>query len=360
MVRLVFVHGVSTRRGPTYDAAVAARHRRFRRDSFPGRTVTFFDPYWGEFGVGQSEFATIPDSDRPDPDWLTALTLARGSQQLLTRAKQDPAGVIAALGVLCADLAIRENDPALEALGDAISNLFVHAPQMQMPLLLARCSNDLDLMEHLTGMALAAQGLRTADEAAAGYAEMLLSETLIQLARHLSAPVGVFTGDVLHYMRCGAARRGTRAAVYRSLVEAGRSAADGPLVLIGYSLGAVILYELLADETVVRQIEAETGRPFRVDLLLTVGAPLGLFREINMVPAAPAGMCGPNGLVRSWLNTYARYDLLGFRCRPVFPAAADFEIDLDAGIVNAHTSYFLHRGFYRRLRAHLPETVSAD
>ena len=159
-------------------------------------------------------------------------------------------------------------------------------------------------------------------------------------------------------MTCGPSRRGIRAIVHSSLVEACRQA-EGPLVLVGYSLGAVILYELLANETVVRQIEADAGRDLRVDLFLTVGCPLGFFREINLVPAAPAGMTGPDGLIRNWLNCYGRYDLLGFKCGPVFPAASDFELRLDANIVNAHTAYFRHPDFFRRLRKRMGEILPA-
>lgn len=357
MVRLVFVHGVATRKGPAYEAAKAARHRRFEQDSFPGRSVKFFDPYWGEFGVAQREFATIPDPDRPDPEWFGAGVPDPASRILLTRARQDPDSVIASLGVVCAQLAERDHDPALERLGQSINDLLTGAPGSRMSRLLAGCGNDHDFIMQVIEMAGAEQGSLTADFAAASYTGRLLGEILIRLARRLSAPVGFFTGDVLHYMRCGVSRRGIRAAVYRELVNAGHQNTNSPLVLVGYSLGAVILYELLADETVVRGIEAETGRPFRIDLLLTVGAPLGFFREINMVPAAPAGMFGNGGLVRSWLNGYARYDLLGFRCSPVFSSARDFEIRLDAGIVDAHTAYFHHRDLYRRLRAHLPMPV---
>ena len=357
MVRLVFVHGVATRKGPAYDAAKAARRRHFEQDSFPGQNVRFFDPYWGEFGVANREFITIPDPDQRDPEWFAAGLTTPDSRLLLARVRQDPDGVMASLGVLCAELALRDGDPALERLGGAIADLLDSAPENRMPRLLAGCGNDHDFLVRLLGLAVGADTKLAAEVSAESYSRRLLSEILIRLARRMSAPVGFFTGDVLHYMRCGASRRNIRAAVHRDLVNAGRQDTDGPLVLVGYSLGAVILYELLADETVVRSIEAETGRPFRVDLFLTVGAPLGFFREINMVPAAPAGMTGPGGLVRTWLNGYARYDLLGFRCSPVFSAARDFEIRLDAGIVDAHTAYFHHRDFYRRLRAHMPVAV---
>jgi len=358
MVRLVFVHGVATRCGPAFDASVEARRTMFRRFAFPGREVRFQDPCWGDFGVQQDTFQTVPDPDRPDPRWLMETALAPAHQLLLTRMKIDPEAALVSLSILASELAERDADPFLADLSEKLAALYIEGEAGEILSLVHRCATDEELLGEVVSLAQSRQPSAQGLAASANTVGKLLSELVIRLARRLSAPVGVFTGDVIHYMTCGPSRRGIRSLVHRSLVEACRQG-SGPLVLVGYSLGAVILYELLANETVVRQIEADAQRELRVDLFMTVGCPLGFFREANLVPAAPAGMTGPGGLIRNWLNCYGRYDLLAFKCAPVFPAASDFELRLDADIVSSHTAYFRHPDFFKKLRTRMEiiETV---
>jgi len=114
---------------------------------------------------------------------------------------------------------------------------------------------------------------------------------------------------------------------------------SGPLVLIGHSLGAVVALDLLA----------ELDRP--VDLLVTVGAPLGhpdisqrlVTRGIDLARLG------------SWLNVVHLLDPvpLGHGAGAMFPAATDAFLPVLAG---GHGLGGFARGLTRAATAHLDST----
>jgi len=114
---------------------------------------------------------------------------------------------------------------------------------------------------------------------------------------------------------------------------------SGPLVLIGHSLGAVVALDLLA----------ELDRP--VDLLVTVGAPLGhpdisqrlVTRGIDLARLG------------SWLNVVHLLDPvpLGQGAGAMFPAATDAFLPVLAG---GHGLSGFARGLIRAATAHLDST----
>jgi hypothetical protein len=84
-------------------------------------------------------------------------------------------------------------------------------------------------------------------------------------------------------------------------------------VLIGHSLGSIVLYEYLARD-----------RPPQVELLVTLGSPLGIpnlvFERLTPAPAGGAG-AWPGG-VAGWVNLADADDVVALRKRlaPLFPA----------------------------------------
>lgn len=362
MAKLVFVHGVNTRTGGGYDKRKKRRHQKFREICFRTEKVEFFEPYWGKFGVPVDEFVTIPDPRRPSPDWLVKERHVSDSRLLVERATVDFVGVVNAIGVR-----IAESDlSGAEAWSDAIGEMLVSVPEAsgeggEAPGWVAECKTDADLLERLQSEVVRAtpsDKQAMLDAKAAIFGGMLPS-FLERLIRGLTPAVAVFTGDILCYHHDGSARRNIQEVVTQSIVDAQCSHDPGRLILVGHSLGGVILYDLLTNECVVEQIEAATGKPLQVDLFLGVGTQVGLFREFGTVAPLPDGLIGRDGKVRYWWNVYAPLDALAFRAAPVFPDCHDYQVDIDAGIINAHTAYFSSALFYKKLSRRLEATWSA-
>ncbi|MCH0538920.1 hypothetical protein I3F58_04980 [Streptomyces sp. MUM 203J] len=102
----------------------------------------------------------------------------------------------------------------------------------------------------------------------------------------------------VHAYFFGAAGRAIRQAVTDALDAAGAGEGDdgreGPLVVVGHSLGSVVAYEVLA------------ARNPRVDLFVTLGSPLAV-TEVQDCLAAPPAVPSRTGL---WLNASDARDLV--------------------------------------------------
>ena len=99
----------------------------------------------------------------------------------------------------------------------------------------------------------------------------------------LNPAVAKFIGDVFVYLRTADRRDAIRKIIVDDLVTAdGRRGPGEKLVVIGHSLGGVILYDLLSARP--------PGLPpgLTVDLLLTVGSQPGLFEELKLFAASLA------------------------------------------------------------------------
>jgi len=114
---------------------------------------------------------------------------------------------------------------------------------------------------------------------------------------------------------------------------------DERLLLLGHSLGGVLLYEALGRRPVNA---AETW-------LVTVGCPLPLF--------AALGLSGdpPRGLAR-WLNVCDPADPLAFAAGRTWPQAEDWSYRTGA-LLWAHGGYLSRPSFHRRLAARLSESA---
>jgi hypothetical protein len=150
---------------------------------------------------------------------------------------------------------------------------------------------------------------------------------------------GVLPGpaDILVYLHAGAA---IRRFVRHTLEEA---AAARPVIALGSSLGAVILFDALREDA--------SPMP---DLLVTVGSQSPLLEVIGALEDG-----GPNPPYQPWLNVYDRRDLLGFVAQPVWPehpGIVDAEVDLGVGFPDSHgQTYLAEPQVYRVIRAHLEE-----
>jgi hypothetical protein len=128
-------------------------------------------------------------------------------------------------------------------------------------------------------------------------------------------------------------------AIDQAVAQAG---ADGPLVLIGHSLGGVIAFEYCA----------RSGRP--VTLLATVGSQVGMLGEMGVLEAGappPDGKLAVPGRIGTWVNYYEPDDVLSFLAEPVFDRVADIDIDTRAPFPISHGEYWNLPDTYVKLAA---------
>ena len=120
--------------------------------------------------------------------------------------------------------------------------------------------------------------------------------------------------------------------------------AQPPVVVVGHSLGGVILVDLLAAEP----------HP-HVDLLVTVGSQAPMFFAIDALATL---RLAPNARpFTPWLNVYSRDDFLSFCAQPVFPDVPGIvDVPIDAGVPfpESHSAYWRHDAVYETIRDHWP------
>ncbi len=170
----------------------------------------------------------------------------------------------------------------------------------------------------------------------------------------LSPAVGLFLGDVFVYLKEGEIRQKIRAEVRGMLTKAhaAAKAGKGPLVIVGHSMGGVILVDMLTNPG-ASQLPADLS----VDALLTVGSQPGFFATLDLLAQNP-----PDGsprrrpdCVKNWLNVFDPIDPLAFRTDIIFKDAEDFAFNAMTGIAEAHSKYFQRPQFYARSRKRLRE-----
>jgi len=132
-------------------------------------------------------------------------------------------------------------------------------------------------------------------------------------------------------------------------------AKNEPVVLIGHSLGGVILYDLISNPS-----GSDLAADFKASLLLTVGSQVGVFEEFKLYESSKADFSAANnrkvprlGNIESWMNVFDPVDLLSFRCAPIFEGATDYVFSSVTGLLSAHSAYFGRPQFYARLRERL-------
>ena len=168
----------------------------------------------------------------------------------------------------------------------------------------------------------------------------------------ISPAVGLFLGDVFFYLQQGGLRDRIQESVRADLVRAHEASkgGGGPVVVIGHSMGGVILADKLQD------LDA-AGLPadLKVAALFTVGSQPGLFKSVGLL----AGAAGPEGLtprppcVAAWFNVFDPIDPLAFRADPLYSGVEDLVFDSITGLASAHTTSFSRPQFHARFRKRL-------
>ena len=145
------------------------------------------------------------------------------------------------------------------------------------------------------------------------------------LRKRIMPGLSLFLGDVLAWFA-------NRKAILERVAQAVQTAGtDGPLVLVGHSLGGVIAFEYC--------LQADRD----VELLATVGSQVGVFGERGVLSAsmpAAAGKLEAPARVGTWRNLYDPDDALSFLAAPIFTRVSDIELDTRAPFPAAHSEYW--------------------
>lgn len=370
MAQLVFVHGVATRNTEEYQSAVNNRDRLFKELLFTGTEVAIHSPMWGHFvpaiptsvfdtGKGAGTFSLNVGTPAGLGGGLTGGDHADATSDISIGAvgKQDP---IAALDAICSEIADRAASENRE-LAPVELQAFRKASELiasgRAKTVFDGDANAQTIADQLNAEANTAYGvgnlIREAVSAVTDRVRNAASTLGFGAIRdNLSPSIGLFIGDVFVYLREGAPRQSIRHEVGKALIEAHEEAkaGKGPLVVVGHSMGGVILVDMLTNP-------GSAGLPegLKVDALLTVGSQPGFFAALDLLthnPSAGSTRRKPD-CVTHWLNVFDPIDPLAFRTTPIFKDVNDFAFNSVTGITEAHSKYFQRPQFYARARQRL-------
>ena len=127
-----------------------------------------------------------------------------------------------------------------------------------------------------------------------------------------------------------------------------RRTPDDPLIVVGHSMGGIILYDLFT--SYVPHLMSD----LQVDHYVTVGSQVGFMQEMDHFPAnkGVTGVeIGRPACVDNWINVFDKTDPLSYLVEPVFgdDGIADMVFSSVTGLLSAHTAYFVRASFYKRL-----------
>jgi hypothetical protein len=371
MVQVVFVHGVATRGGLEYEDHKKKRDTLLKAALFRQDEATIRSPMWGDLMPALAFKGASFEKDK-----VKALSLGGGMAAAVPAADATATSVLSRLAgaspAAAVDLLFAERIAISEAegapLSDADVKAFVAAVDMLDPgapgdsASLAKAEDDDAFVRQLRELSGRPAGLGLTDtliDAAKSVADRVrnvVSDGAYDLiVEPLNPLVAMFLGDVFRYLKAGDLRTTIRAKVCADLIGAWEARkANEKLVLIGHSLGGVILYDMLSEPKAA-------GLPdgFKADALVTVGSQPGFFQELGLfdhtpAPKAGVGIKGP-AAAGFWINTFDPIDPFGFRISPMFSVPDDYSFDSVTGLISAHTTYFARPQFYARLRRRLIE-----
>lgn len=397
---LVFVHGVATRPSAEYSAAVMQRDALFRSLVFKRSDAKIINPDWGSFAVQfGDDLPWLPyptgneafDAGDDVGDAALSAEALDGRLALGELAAHDAEQAVDLVAMATLDTAIRNaagvNLPAAAATDDAIAIALAAGAYLEakatvykdksvgIPALITKDNSQFaEALESEIGVAdsdTEAFGLGDRIRSAIGYLTRLVgngaSDAALKLARRdLSRGVSFFLGDVFVYLRgrddpgAGGTRMRIFKPIFEALVEGAKAPRpDGePFVVVGHSLGGVILYDMLTDSATQADLKTAIGAPIKIDALFTVGSQPGFFADLGLYaggrPAAGTKLRMAPG-VTAWMNVFDFTDVFSFRCEQMFESVRDFGYDTVTDLLHAHSAYFLRPSFYMRMRARLAE-----
>ena len=371
---IVFVHGVANRQGADYEKNVSARNERFRKLTF-GTAAKIENPYWGKFGANPEggEFGSVPDYETPLANGIEKLNVGPPPKtgavpKLVELAREDfPETVDLIFEGVFEEAQKGENAALPEEVVKAAQMAAEYAQAVPVPPWIAEDMSDGQFLKHLTEVSAAFHASRAGAPANGQKIETLGvgswlkkgAKSMVDRVRNAGGRVALaagrkgahkqvatFIGDVFCYLKEGSARDQIRALMHQAIGKAVQS--NDPIVLIGHSMGGVILADCLGDPDFCQSVGLNDTR--QVKALVTVGSQAGFFQELGLL-----NMPSPASLpfVETWINVFDELDVLSFLASPLFDDAKDMMFSSRTGILDAHTAYFSRVQFYTRLRARL-------
>jgi hypothetical protein len=392
---IVFVHGVSNRAGPAYEARKALIGR-FCETHLAGlllgestlETASPLFPYWGGDAADfRWDNASLPtgsfDALGASPVELSFRPIVASlverlpkddvqSEPLFKLARQDSVTAVEQLSAILLDPQV-PGSAADKAAFIVAAQRFALQGNAQPP---AGIVNDQQWVQWLGSAVQTAHGgeslglfgdisnslaagAQLVKNAVVGAGEQLVdragnivSSLLVTWGREpLNTNIGRFVGDIFVYLdkRGSPGQPGPIPKVVLGAIQTARvQHPHEPLVLIGHSLGGVILYDLLT--SFVPDIP--------VAAFVTVGSQVGFFEELKLYRASDPAIGKPNRVkrppnIQRWINVFDPVDILSYRCSSIFNDVLDFQYDSHTHTLQAHGAYLEQDRFYARLRERL-------
>lgn len=368
MPQLVFVHGVATREDADYSRSVANRNKFYQELVFDGQPVDFYSPMWGKFvnpipaGVFQTNanITTFSLNITSVPGLGGGIGPISGDNldvSIIAVGQQDS---VAALDAICsqiADTAENEHRSLSEEEFQAFRNAFALIESDQSYSLFPADASTQSISARLKEGSDSAFSLGSIISNAISAVTDRISNAASTLGfgavrGNLSPAIGLFMGDVFVYLKQGQTRNAIQNVIRSDLIQAynAKKASKGPLVVVGHSMGGVILIDMLTDPSAA-------GLPddIAIDALFTVGSQPGLFAALDVLSSnAPAGSTRRRpDCVKNWFNVFDPIDPLAFRADMMYSGAEDVVFKSVAGITDTHSKYFQRPQFYARTRERL-------
>lgn len=128
-----------------------------------------------------------------------------------------------------------------------------------------------------------------------------------------------------------------------------RDQKGGKLVVVGHSMGGVILCDILTCY----------GKHIPIDVVITVGSQFPLFADLRMFPGVnPDKKPVPKPEnVGEWINIFDPHDFLGYPASHLFDGVTDYHLPTYALGGAAHRNYFNRRSFYYQLARRLSDRM---
>ena len=402
---LVFVHGVATRRTESnkerFDRRVDQRNQFFREITLAGSDGAPYphdpwNPYWGDLGVKFAwDMASLPrqSAEYESLGFEASNGALEADNRLITKiakeSLEEAVDIIFAGGIE----AYNRTDDKLPSEFVAFAARAAEYAQLNPKLDLGDVTNAefIDLLlgalkdwspdsSNSLGLAPAAKWgtLGTSEVVSATAAKIksglgliigvprnFLSRGALAVCRNsLHNIFAQFIGDVFVYFddRGTPSRPGEIVqliAKHINQADQARQDKNDPLIVVGHSMGGVILYDML---TWYREALLPDAN---VDFLVTVGSQVGLFEEMKRYEANRAhsgcddGPVGKPKAVGCWLNVFDKTDVLSFLTEPIFGQenVEDLSFSSVTGMLSAHTAYLRRPSFYRRLGKRLGEAA---
>ena len=368
MVQLVFVHGVATRSDGSYAQGVANRDTLFRKIAFEGRDLTIYSPLWGDhvpriepkvFGTdeGVGSFSIGAAATSGQMGGLGGAAAAATGGDLAAVARQNATVAIDAAFAQVLETADRAGRPLTAEELAAFRQAVEAIEQNAAPAKVDGAATDAELAKSLGSVGSASFGIGNSLAKAVSAVTDRIRNTASTVAfgsvrDFISPAVGLFLGDVFAYLHQGSLRDRIQEVIRADLICAHEASKGegGPVVVIGHSMGGVILVDMLQDLDAAR-LPAD----LRVAALFTVGSQPGLFKSLGVL----AGAAGPDGrtprppCVAAWINVFDPIDPLAFRADPLYSGVEDLVFDSITGLASAHTTYFSRPQFHARFRKRL-------